>query len=52
LEPVYDPSWDADRFPVRPTEAAGAERPGLSRTRGPAAPPGEQRSDDAKKRIA
>ncbi|MEJ7733934.1 MAG: hypothetical protein WKG00_32660 [Polyangiaceae bacterium] len=52
LEPVYDPSWDADRFAVRPGEAAGAERPGLSRTRGPAAAPGEQRSDDAKKRIA
>ena len=51
LEPVYDPSWDADRFAVRPSDAAGAERPGLSRTRGPAAP-GEQRSDDAKKRIA
>jgi hypothetical protein len=52
LEPVYDPSWDADRFAVRPSDLAGAERPGLSRTRGPAAAPAEQRSDDAKKRIA
>jgi hypothetical protein len=52
LEPVYDPSWDADRFAVRPSDLTGAERPGLSRTRGPTAAPGEQRSDDAKKRIA
>jgi hypothetical protein len=52
LEPIYDPSWDADRFAMRATELAGTERPGLSRTRVPATPPGEQRSDDAKKRIA
>jgi hypothetical protein len=52
LEPVYDPSWDADRFAMRATDVAGTERPGLSRTRVPATPPGEQRGEDAKKRIA
>ena len=51
LEPAYDPSWDADRFPMRSTETPGSERPGLSRTRGPATP-AEQRADDARKRTA
>lgn len=50
LEPVYDPSWDADRFPMRATESGTAERPGLSRTRAPATP--AQSADDARKRTA